>query len=273
MKILTSTLFLLVSVPIVVGCSYSSNPAPPLEYIVGRTESIYLGKLIKHKIRSKEGDGYKYTVHDLVFATEKVLKGKVKDRFEVEIWDRLNKRDSCYDPPVIPKIGESWVFHQNYEEPNPVQYLRDDSQLFWRFRYGDERAEQAVSRIASIASNPKSTFFGQIEAETFSTLENREDIQVELHGIENGLTLRKAVLTETKSFIERAVFKLEDLPPGKYTLRISAPKRLLFDGVYLGVPDILMKSSDVDGRFYADFNIEMEAKRPAFHCFTVRQKS
>ena len=271
MKILTSTLFLLFFVPVVLACSYSSNPDPPIEYIVGRTESIYLGMLVQHKVRNKKEDGYKYKVHDLIFATEKVLKGAVKERFEVEIWERLNKRDSCYDPPVIPRIGESWIFHRNYREPNQVQYLRGDSRLFWRFDKGNERLAQEVSRIASIASNPRSTFFGQIEAETFSTLENRDGIRVELYGNQIGNTVRTPVLTETNSLIQGLTFKVEDLPPGKYTFRISAPKPLLFNGVYLGVSDIRMKPADVEGWFYADFTIEIEANRPEFHCFTFRQ--
>ena len=271
MKLLTSTLYLLFSVPVLWGCSYSSNPDPPIEYIVGRTESIYLGKLVQHKFRNKKEDGYKYKVHNLVFATERVLKGNAKERFEVEIWERLNKLDSCYDRPVVPRLGESWVFHENYEEPNPVRYLRGDSQLFWRFDKGDERSAQEVSRIASIASNPRSTFFGQIEAETFSTLEKRDGIRVELYDIQNGDTVRSPVLTETKSLIQGVIFKVEDLPPGKYTLRISAPKSFLFDGLYLGVPDIRMKPADLEGRFYADFTIEIELNRPEFHCFTVRQ--
>ncbi|MEQ1762466.1 MAG: carboxypeptidase-like regulatory domain-containing protein [Pyrinomonadaceae bacterium] len=271
MKIVAFTLFLLASSPFVWGCSYLSNPDPPIEYIVGRTESIYLGRLIQHKFRNKKEDGYKYKVHNLIFATEKALKGAVKERFEVEIWERLNKLDSCYDRPVIPRIGERWVFHQNYKEPNPVRYLRGSSDLFWRFDEADERLEHTISAIASITSNSRSTFFGQIDSGDFGFPKDVEGIQVELRDTSGEPITQKAVFTKTRSWIDGLFFKFEDLVPGKYTLRISAPKPLLFDGVYLGVPDIRMKRSDLDGRFYADFNIEIEAKRPEFHCFAVRQ--
>lgn len=271
MKILTSTLFLLASVPLVFGCSYLSNPDPPIEYIVGRTESIYLGKLIQHKFRNKKEDGYKYKVHDLIFATEKVLKGAVKERFEVEIWERLNKRDSCYDPPVIPRIGETWVFHENYEEGNPVRYLRGGSRLFWKFDKGEEQSEKAVLDIALIASNPRSTFFGQIDSGDFGFPDDVKGIRVELLRSTGEPIPQRAVFTEIKSLINGVFFKFEDLAPGKYTLRISAPKPLLFDGVYMGTPDIRLKRSDFDERFFADFTIDIKANIPEFHCFPVRQ--
>lgn len=271
MKILTSTLFLLVSVPLVFGCSYSSNPDPPIEYIVGRTESIYLGKLIQHKFRNKKEDGYKYKVHNLVFGVEKVLKGAVKERFEVEIWERLNKRDSCYDPPAIPRLGESWVFHENYKEPNPVRYLRGNSDLFWRFDAADEGSGRAVTEITSIASNPKSTFFGQIDSGDFGFPDDVKGIRVALHRTTGEPIPQRAVFTENKSLINGVFFKFEDLAPGKYTLRISASKPLLFDGVYMGMPDIRLKRSGFDEWFFADFTIDIQANLPEFHCFSVRQ--
>ena len=271
MKIFAFALFLLACSPSVWGCSYSSNPDPPLEYIVGRTESIYLGKLVQHKFRNRKEDGYKYKVHNLIFATERVLKGVVKERFEVEIWERLNKLDSCYDRPVIPKLGERWVFHENYTEPNPVRYLRGSSHLFWLFDEADERLEHIISAIATFTSSSRSTFFGQIDSGDFGFPKDVVGIQLELRDTSGEPIRQKAVFTETKSLTGGVFFKFEDLAPGEYTLRISAPKPLLFDGVYLGVPDIRMKRSDLDGRFHAEFNIGIEANRPEFHCFPVRQ--
>lgn len=252
---------LAVSIPITAsGCTYFSYPDPPLEYVASRTPTIFLGTLIQRRTQIRKWDGDKYELHTLLFRVDDNLKGDNPTRVTITTWDRLTNRDSCYEEPPKPNVGEQWVVYRGYDEETTVWLnVRDMRFLSWHFDAGDPISRKKLQSVKDAISYHRSTFFGEVEMAMVDSPPSADAaIKAELMN-PDGRTIQNLTLDD------KGKFAFPDLPPGLYTVRIRSSKQYeLFQ------PEKLMMQQDVDGAsFVADFKIQMRPGLPEFAAFVL----
>ncbi|HQU94365.1 MAG TPA: hypothetical protein PLK77_18860, partial [Pyrinomonadaceae bacterium] len=146
------------------ACSYIANPDPPIEYIVGRTETVFFGTLIQKRVRTVKEDGETYRVHSLLFRVDESFKGKKDSRQTIEFWEKAKNLSSCDVPAPKSKVGQQWVVFIGYDEGSDMlRYVRHSQFLSWHYEPDTKYDLPRLDKTRAAALKPRSTFYGQVE--------------------------------------------------------------------------------------------------------------
>lgn len=249
------------------ACSYAHYPNPPLEYVVDRTETIYLGTLIQNKARIEKDKGTRYRVHTRIFRVEEPIKGSLRKTHTLTHVEKVTNRTSCDDDPPEMKVGEQWIVFDGYDEnkgrdpdANYSLYVRDPDFLSRSFVRSEKRSQELLGRIKKSVSQPCSCFLGEIEHYSFDSPPDSGRIPVvELRTANGGAVLRSTAPDE------RGTFRFERLASGAYTIRIYSTKQDWFDHP---VKKRLEPTSDRSS-YFTDFTITIDGSRPEFEIFVL----
>ena len=237
----------------IVGCSYDNYPDPPTEYVVSRTKKIFLGSLIQRTTAKRKDDGYRFLVHSLLFRIDKDLKGGNGRTHVIQYWDQIGNRDSCYEEPPHPKVGEQWVVYDDYDGGNVLHNIRNPALLSWQYN-GDNRSHEELQTIERSVAFPAATFFGEVEMGFFDIWPSDEgSMKVEL------LSGNRDAILQT-SAVQKGRFSFSNLETGWYVVRLRSAKRY---GLFYPRGATMEKSSD-GSNYYVDFKIEMRPALPEY---------
>ena len=243
------------------ACSYIGSPHPPIEYIVSRTTTIFVGKLVKKANRVLRDDGDTYRITELTFEVTESIKGKKDPRQSIYFTERLTNRNSCVVDPPPSEVGEDWVVFIGYDEGSEVQrFVQYSEYLSRRFDRLEEHDRDRLALIKNAAAERRQSFFGTLQQPmlgTFSKLGLAR--RVELRS-ENG-----SELIRTQMPIDNRI-RFDDLTEGTYTVRIFTDKKAQF----FAPEEKVSSTHKEDGQeFFADFKIVMDAGLVQYENFVL----
>ena len=258
-RIVGATLFLL-AVPLAgLGCSYVSNPDPPMEYIVSRTKVIFLGTLLRKTFQVRKEEGVKYRVHSLNFRIDQKLKGEERTSHQIEYWEKISRLNSCDVGPPNPKVGEQWLIFSDYdEEGDSLENVLNPDHLSRRYLPDDVKSQTDLKAITGAISFPQSTFYGQVEMAMIGAPSDKHRLKAELLN-----SARSAVLQQT--YVEKGRFSFPNLEPGNYGVRLRSSK----EETLLAPIRAQMQQDEGDPPYFADYSFKMLPSLPEFRNFTL----
>jgi hypothetical protein len=239
------------------GCTYMSNPEPPIEYVATRTRAIVVGTVIQHRTRKIKDDGDTYLAHSLLFRVDENLKGDEREHLPYEYWDQLSNRSSCYVEPPHPKVGEQWVIFWVYDEGDgSARNVSDPRHLSWKLEPAEEWSRNRLQEVRAAASYKRSTVFGEVEMAMFDM---PPDVS---YGFRSELLDAGGAVIATTA-VTKGRFSFPDLKPGKYVVCLRAPKQ--FSLFKQGAARL-----QAGGEAYVvDVPIQINPERPEFVNFAV----
>ncbi len=230
-------------------CTYRESPRPPIEYIVSRTQTIFVGKLISKTEKDIQEDGDSYRISELSFEVIESIKGLREPRQSIYFTETLSRRTSCDLHPPPSEVGEYWVVFIGYDEGSEVQrFVLYEGYLSWVFVKDNELDEARLASIKRAASAPLQSLFGTLQQPMVGRFSRKGlSERVELRSDNGSEVLRSFVPADNE-------FRFDDLNEGIYTLRVFTDKKAQYFA-----PAELVSEYDKDTRkYYADFRIRMD---------------
>jgi len=199
----------------VFSCSPYGYPAPPLNYLVAKTQRIYIGTVISKSSTINRRDNYKYRLIRIKFKVEKALKGVDNEIQEIMLEEPLKKhRNSCYRKPPDFKKGEQWIIEDSSSQSTEVQYyLNGYIGSYGNYlKYSFERDRRLLDSLETAIKNSFTAIYGEVQ--TFWAGSYISDAEVVAKGA--GLELS----TKTGKYGE---YSFENIPAGNYKIQIRLP--------------------------------------------------
>ena len=243
------------------GCSYISNPDPPMGYIVSRTAIIFVGTVTRETFRENESAGTKYKIHSLYFHVDQDLKGTKKGTFLIEYWEKLTRLTSCDVQPPNPRVGEQWVIFDKYDEGNnSFLNVRDPAFLSWKLDIGEMESVSRLAQIKEAIISPPNSFYGEVEMALFD-VPPPDDRRITAELLSPDGT--KIVRTVD---VKQGMFRFLDIIPGKYVVRIHSARQETF----VSFERRITMEKENDGKsYFADFDVYLSRERPEYEDFVL----
>lgn len=269
LKLTVSLLFVFaaLSTP-ALACTYLSYPEPPLEYIVSRTETIFVGTLLRKNVKRVKEDGKKYDARTLLFRIDRAIKGKTGGTYTVQYFERVDK-DSCSIELPNPRVGEQWTMFYGYRERGKRrQNVRAPELLSSKFEADDTEYVENIIRAVQI---PRSTFYGQIEGLMgMYRIEPSTISKIELRSKDGSELIATTKIDNRLPSLESYgyAFSFADLRPGEYKIRIKSSFQ------YMIYPSGVLKAEfePFEGSYKFDYPITILKNEPEFADFVLFER-
>jgi hypothetical protein len=238
------------------ACSFFAIPKPPVEYIVSRTDHIFVGTLLEKTTRSTGLVVDDSEIRSLLFRIDRSLKGQKTGTYRIEYRVKIDG-ETCGEEPPNPSIGEKWTMFDGYRErgntrPNVM------SQGFSSEKFTSEKSDN-FEGIRRAVREPSSTFYGQVQGLMggFIPLDTSV-LSVELRS-KDGVKLLES------GKINKEHFAFRDLAPGEYVIRIRSSKP--HEVLTLGSDKLNMVA--FEGGYKCDYPLTIQKNEPEFKLFIL----